>query len=140
MNVWTLVPCEADKTNLARLPGFHGGLHPTAFGKNAVRIGIANHFMKLEQVNPIRLQPPQRFIELSCCSSFISTIDFGHQKGLLAITIAQRFAHSNFALSAVVVPAVIEKIDSFIDSRANDPNALVGIALVAQVIPTEPDQ
>src|ERR1700674_1957397 len=77
---------------------------------------------------------------MSCCSSFISAIDFGHQKGLLSITIAQRFAHSNFALSAVVVPAVIEKIDSFIDSRANNANALFGIALAAQVISTESDQ
>ena len=48
MNIWTLVACEADETNLARLSGFHGGLHSSAFGKNAVRIGIANHFVELE--------------------------------------------------------------------------------------------
>src|SRR5260370_17375861 len=98
MNVWALVPCEADKTDLARLSGFHSGLHSTAFGKNAVRIGVANHFMKLEQVNPIRLQPPQRFIELRGCSSFISAIDFGHQKDLLPLPIPQRLPHPNSPL------------------------------------------
>ena len=77
---------------------------------------------------------------MSCSSGLISAIDFGHQKGSLAITVAQRSAHSNFALSVVVVPAVIEKIDSFIDSCTNDANAFVGIALFAQVIPAESDQ
>ena len=96
--------------------------------------------VNLIQIDKIRLQPPQRFIDLSHGSDLISAIDLGHQEGFLAITIAQRSAHSNFALSVVVVPAIIEKIDSFIDSGANDANALVGIALIAQVIPTEPDK
>jgi hypothetical protein len=39
-----------------------------------------------------------------------------------------------------IVPAVIEKIDSFIDSSTNDANAFVGIALFAQVIAAESDQ
>src|ERR1700680_4586091 len=116
MNVRALVAGETDKTDLARLLGFPDGLD-RAFGKNAVWIRIANHFMKLEQINSVCLQPPQRFIELGCSSSLVSAIDLGHQKGLLAITVAQRLAHSNLALSAVVVPAVIEEIYSFIDSR-----------------------
>src|ERR1019366_381954 len=115
MNFWTLVTGKADKTNLAFLFGFEHGLHGSAFSKNAIGIGIANHFMELEQVNSIRLQPPQRFIELCYGGSFGSAIDLGHQKGLLAITIAQRLAHANFALSAVVVPAVVEKIDAFVN-------------------------
>ncbi len=73
-------------------------------------------------------------------SGLISAIDLGHQKGFLAITIAQRSAHSNFAFSVVVVPAVVEKIDSFIDPGANDANALVRVALFAQVIPAESDR
>ena len=100
---------------------------------------IANHFMELEQIDLIRLQPSQGFIELCRSSGFVPAVDLGHQEGFLAIAIAQGFAHSNFALSTVVVPAVIEEVDPFIDSRANNANALFGIALLAEVVPSEPD-
>src|SRR5258708_17021033 len=117
MNVWTLVACEADKTDLARFLGFPDSFHRSACSENAVWIGIANHLMELEQVNSIRLQPPQRLIDLGCSTGFCLAIDFSHQKSLLPIAIAQRFAHSTFALAAVVPPAVIEKTNSFINSR-----------------------
>ena len=48
MNVWTLVACEPDKTDFAGLLGCQYGLNATAFGKNTLRIRIANHFMKLQ--------------------------------------------------------------------------------------------
>jgi hypothetical protein len=81
MNVWTLVTREADKTNLACLLGFQYGLRRPTFRKNAIRIGIANSLMELEQVNSIRLQPPQRFIELGYGCRFGSAIDLGHRDG-----------------------------------------------------------
>jgi len=77
---------------------------------------------------------------LGRCGSLCATIDLGHQESLPAITVAQGFTHSNFALSSVVIPAVIKKIDSLIDSCTNDPDAFARIALSSQVIPTEPDQ
>src|ERR1700758_3229638 len=88
----------------------------------------------------IGLQPLQRFIELGCCSRLSATVDLGHQKSLLPITIAQSLAHANLALASVVVPAVIQKIDSFIESCANNLDALFRSALASQVIPSEPDQ
>src|ERR1700690_213608 len=139
MNVRTLVTREADKTTLACLFGFEYGLHGSAFSKNAIRVGIANHFMELEQVNSIRLQPPQRFIELGYGGRFGSAIDLGHQKGLLAITIAQRLAHANFAVSAVVIPAVVEKIDAFVNPRPNNADALFDVALSGKVVAAKPD-
>jgi hypothetical protein len=39
-----------------------------------------------------------------------------------------------------LVPAVIEKIDSFIESSADDANAFLRIRLFAKVIATEPDE
>src|SRR5271169_1874789 len=114
MDVWTLVAGEADITDLARLLRLQDDLHRSAFGKNAVRVGIANHFMELEQIDSIRLKPSQGFIELCRSSGFVSAVDLGHQECFLAIAIAQGFAHSNFTLSTVVVPAVIEEVDSFI--------------------------
>src|ERR1700726_457970 len=139
MNVRALVASESDKTHLARLLRFQYGFHPSVLGKNTVWIRISNHFVELQQVNSIGLQPSQRFVELDGCSGFGSTVDLGHQKGPLTITVTKGFAHSNFALSPVVVPAVIEKIDSFIDSRSNNPDALCWVALLAQVITAEPD-
>src|ERR1700704_72314 len=140
MNVWALMACKSDKSYLPGLLRLGDGFDGSAFGENAIRIGIANHFVELEQVDSIRLQPAQRFVDLGCGSGLVAAIDLGHQEGFLAITIAQCFAHANFTLSAVVVPAVVEEIDSFIDSRTHDANALVGIALLAQVITAEPDQ
>src|SRR6202140_4121682 len=120
MNVRTLVASEPDETHLARLLRFQYGFHPSVFVKNTVWIRISNHFVELQQVNSIGLQPSQRFVELDCCSGFSSTVDLGHQKGPLAITVPKGFSHWNFALSAVVAPAVVEKIDSFIDSGSNN--------------------
>src|SRR5712671_855328 len=140
MNVWALVACKSDKSDLASFLRLRDGFDGSAVGENAIRIGIANHFVELEQVDPIRLQPAQRFVDLGCGSGLVAAIDLGHQEGFLAIAIAQCFAHANFTLSAVVVPAVVEEIDSFIDSGTHDANTLVGIALFAQVISTEPDQ
>src|ERR1700675_1467142 len=139
MNFRALVASDPDKTHLAPLLPLQYCFPPSVFGKNTVWIRISNHLVKLQQVNSIGLQPSQRFVELDCCSGFGSTVDLGHQKGPLAITVTKGFAHSNFALSAVVVPAVIEKIDSFIDSGSNNPDALCWITLLAQVITAEPN-
>src|ERR1700686_5220774 len=139
MNVRALVASEPDKTHLARLLRFQHSFPPPVLGKNTVWIRISDHFVELQQLDSIGLQPSQRFVELDGCSGFGSTVDLGHQKGPLAITVTKGFSHSNFALSAVVVPAVIEKIDSFIDSGSNNPDALCWIALLAQVITAEPD-
>src|SRR5260370_33484502 len=54
----------------------------------------------------------------------MASIDLGHEKSSLPITAAQRVAHADFALAAVVVPAVIEKIDSVVDCGADDASTL----------------
>jgi len=63
MNVRTLVAGEADRADLARLAGFKDGL-PRSFGKNAVRIGVANHFVKLEEIDPVSLKAAQGLVGL----------------------------------------------------------------------------
>src|SRR6202011_42655 len=138
MDVRTLVAREADESDLAGLLRLQDRLHPSAFGEYAIRVGIANHFVKLEQVDPVSLEPAQRFVDLISSGSFGAPIDLGHQKRLLAVTVAQRVAHADFTLAAVVVPAVIEKIDALVEARANDANAFLGIRLIAKMIATEP--
>src|SRR5258708_39377822 len=124
MNVRTLVTCEADKANLARLLGFQDGFHRSAFGENAVRVGVANHFVKLEEIDPVGLKSAQGLVDLTRGGGLIAPIDFGHEKSFLAITVTKRVAHADFALATVIVPAVIEKMDSVIDCGTDDANTL----------------
>src|SRR5271169_2747721 len=140
MNVGTLVAGEADITNL---PGFlclQHGLQRSACGKNAVRIGVANHLMKLKEIDSVGLKAAQGLVDLICSSSLGPSVDLGHEKGFLAIAVPQRVAHADFTLAAVVVPAVVEKIDSLIEARAYDANALLRIGLFAKVIATESNE
>src|SRR5258708_10375757 len=124
MNVRTLVTCEADKANLARLLGFKDGLHGSAVGENAVRVGVANHIVKLEEIDPVGLKAAQGLVDLTRGGGLIAPIDFGHEKSFLAITVTKRVAHADFALATVIVPAVIEKMDSVIDCGTDDANTL----------------
>src|SRR5208282_363924 len=78
MDVWTLVPCESDKTDLACLLGFQHGFHRAAFGKNAIRIGVANHFVKLEKIDPVGLKAAEGLVDLARRGSVSTSIDLGH--------------------------------------------------------------
>src|SRR6266446_4305028 len=140
MDIRTLVAREADVADLARLLRLQDGLHPSAYGKNAIRVRVANHFMELEKIDPLSLKAAQRLVDLTGSSGFGAPVDLGHQKCFLAITVAQRVAHADFTLAAVVVPAVVEKIDAFIEARADDTNAFLGIRLIAKMIATEPNE
>src|SRR6266704_2959255 len=140
MDIRTLVAREADEADLARLSRLQDGLHPSAFGKNAVRVGVANHFVELEKIDPVSLKAAQRLVDLASGGGFGATVDLGHEKGFSEIPVAQRVAHADFTLAAIVVPAVVEKIDSLIEARADDANAFLGIRLTAKMIAAEPNE
>src|SRR5713101_9835350 len=125
MDVRTLVACEADVANLASLSRLQDGLHRSAFRKNTIRVGVANHFVELEQIDPVSLKTAQRLVDLTSSGGFGTPVDLGHKKRFLAIAVAQRVAHADFTLAAVVVPAVVEKIDALIEARADDSNAFL---------------
>jgi hypothetical protein len=59
MNVWALVACKSDEADFARFLRLHDGFERSTCGENTIRIGISNHFVELEQVDAIRLQPAQ---------------------------------------------------------------------------------
>src|ERR1700674_4057164 len=140
MDVRTLVACEADEADLASLLPLQDGLHTSACGKNAIRIGVANHFVELEKIDPVSLKAAQRLVDVGCGAGFSAPVDLGHKKRFLAITVAQRVAHADFALATVVVPTVVEKIDGLIETRADDANAFRRIRLFAEMIAAEPDE
>src|SRR5260221_11471674 len=126
MDVRALVTREADETDSARLARLQDGLHSSAFGKNAIRIGVANDFVELEQIDPVSLKAAQRLVDLTGSRSFGAPVNLGHQKRLLAITVAQRVAHADFTLAAVVVPAVVVRVDTLVEACAADANACLG--------------
>src|SRR5438309_18356 len=140
MDVRALVTREADEADLARLLRLQDGLHPSAFGKNAIRVGVTNHFVELEQIDPVSLKAAEGLVDLTRSGSFGASVNLGHQKRFLAITVAQRVAHADFTLAAVVVPAVVEKIDARVEARADDANAFLRIRLISKMIATEPNQ
>ena len=139
MNLRAFVAGETDETNFAGLLRLQYGLHRSAFCKNTVRIAVANHFMKLEKINPIGLEAYQGVMELAQGRRFRAPVDLRHEKSLLTITIAYGLAHADFTFATVVVPAVAEKIYAFIKTRADDANAFLRVRLFAKMITAESD-
>jgi hypothetical protein len=69
----------------------------------------------------------------------VATIKLGHQEHFFAIAIAQGFAHADFADAAVVIPAVIEKVYTAVDTRSDNPNAFrLGDVGPAEMIAADP--
>src|SRR5438876_99274 len=68
----------------------------------------------------IGLEPAERFFDLAGGGFLIATVDFRHQERSLAIAVAERLAHADLALPTVVVPAVIEKVQSVVNCGAHD--------------------
>src|SRR5260370_33397762 len=101
MNVRTLVTCEADKANLARLLGFQDGFHRSAFGENAVRVGGANHFVQLAEIDPVGLKAAQGLVDLARVGRLIASIDLVHRESLLAMTSVHIVAHAAFTVASV---------------------------------------
>src|SRR5258708_5435925 len=139
MNVGTFVAGESNVANLAGLLRFAHGFHRSALGKNAIRIVFANHFVELQKIDAIGLQAAQRLADLARSRSFGAPVDLGHEKCFLPIAVAERVAHAYFALAAIVIPAVVEKIDSLIEPGADNANTFLGIRLLAKMIATQAD-
>src|SRR5215469_1868973 len=120
MNVGAFVAGETDKPEFPRLLRFKNSFQRATGGKDAVRIGVANHFVKLKEVEVVGLEATEGLVNLARGGRLTAAVDFGHEERLLAIAVAESFAHPEFALTAVVVPAVVQKIDSIVDASAND--------------------
>src|SRR5215469_16255844 len=140
MNLGTLVSRESDEADFAGFFRFENSFESSARSEDSVGISIANHLVELQQVNVVRLKTPQRFLDLRGGTRFCPAINFRHQKGFVTITILEGLTHANFALAAVIVPAVIQEIESFVEGLANDRDAFVGITLRTQVVAADADE
>ncbi len=134
VNVGALVAGESDVADFALLLRFEHCFHAAAFGKDAIGIGVANDFMKLQKVNVIGLQTAQGFFQLLGGGLFRAAIDLCHEESFLPVTVAQRFAHADLTLAVVVVPAVVEERDAAVESGADDADAFLLVGLHAEVV------
>src|SRR5271156_3985365 len=137
MDLRTFVTRKTDVTQLALLFRCQRRFHSAINGENSVGIGVANYLVKLQKVHVVGLQPAQRFVYLLGRALFGAAVNLGHQESFLAVTILQRFAHADFAFAAVVVPAVVQEIDAFIEPGANDAYAFLHVTLPGEVISAE---
>ena len=87
----------------------------------------------------IGLQPAERFVDLLGRARLGVAVNLGHQECFLPIPVLQRFPHADFAVAAVVVPAIVEEIDALIEGGANDADAFLLVALHADVVTAKPD-
>src|SRR6516165_1381074 len=137
VNFGALVSRESNEANLASFLRSKNSLESPTRGEDLIWIGIANHLVELQQVNVVSPKAPERFLELAGGAGLCASIDFRHQEGFFTITILEGFPHTNFALSAVVVPAVVQEVDAFIEGLSNNCEALAGIGLLTEVITTD---
>ncbi len=104
MDLGIFMSCEADVPEFAGLLGLDKGRLRSLFVKDAVRVVVADHLMMLDQVDAVGLQALERLINLASRLGLRPAVDLGHQEDLLAIPVAERLAHADFALTLVVVP------------------------------------
>src|SRR5215472_9004279 len=120
MNVGAFVAGETDEPEFPGLLRFQDSFQRATRGKDAVRIGAANHFVKLKEVEVVGLEATEGLVNLARRGRLSAPVDFGHEEHPLAIAVAESFAHPDFAFTAVVVPTVVQKIDSIVDASPND--------------------
>src|SRR5436190_8522972 len=85
-----------------------------------MRVFEPEDFVMLYEIDAIDFQAPERFVELARGFFLGSAVDLRHEKRLVAITIAECFAHADLAGAVIVVPAVVQKVDATIDRGAHD--------------------
>src|SRR5439155_60064 len=95
--------------------------------------------MELHQVDAIRLQPLQRFVDLPGGGLPGPAVDLRHEEDSLAIAVTQRPPHADFAGAAIIIPAVVHEGEPPIDRAADNRYTLRFVSLFADVIPTQAD-
>ena len=128
------------KPDLPGLLGVEKGLHGAVGRKDAIRIFEPNDLVMLHEIDVIGLEPLQGLVDLQGRLLPRAAVDLGHQKDLRAIAVAQGLAHADFALAAVIVPRVVQKVDAVVDGRADDADAVLDVLLHADVIAAQADQ
>src|SRR6266481_483934 len=130
-----LVSGETDITQFARVASLdQSGIG--AFGiEYAMGIFKAQNLVMLDQVDAVDLQPFQRFVQLFGGCRFRAAIAFRHHESLLSITIFESLSRALFARAFVIVPAVVQKIDTAIDGAAHNADGKLFIDVLQAEMP-----
>ena len=118
----------AGETDIADFPGFFCGQYRfqrAAGTEYLFRVGHADDFMELQQVDGLGLQPSHRFFKLLICSFGGMGVDFGHQEDFIAVAVLQRFPHSDFTGAFVVIPAIVHESNAVINGIAHYPDTFI---------------
>src|ERR1022692_3442684 len=133
MNKRVLMAGKTDVTNLSRAPGFHHGFDCAVCAENSVRIFQSDDLVELHQVNSIRLQPFQGFVDLLGGGFFGAAVALGHEESPFPVTVSQSFPHADFADTVIVVPAVVHEGDALVNGAADNRYARSFVRLFAYV-------
>ena len=87
----------------------------------------------------VGLEAPQRLFQLLPGRRLGVAVNLGHQEGFLPVALAEGFAHADFALAAVIVPAVVEEVDAVIERAPDDTDAFLLVGLHPEVISAKTD-
>jgi len=90
-----------------------------------LRVGHANQFVELQQIDGICLEALEGFIKLFSGGLPGAPIDFGHEENLLAVAVSQGLAHADFAFAAIVIPRIVHEVNTVVDGSMNNADALL---------------
>src|SRR2546427_1455127 len=136
----TLVAGESDVADLPCALRRHHRLQRAVRPEHALRVRHPDHLVELHEVDAVGLEPAQRLIDLLRRRVLVATVDLGHEKHFVAIAVAQRLSHADLARPTVVVPAVVEEVDSVVDGRADDADGFLLGSLPAEMVAAHADQ
>src|SRR2546430_11300675 len=140
MDGGTLVAGEPDVADLAGALRRYHRFQRTVGPEHPLRVRHPDHLVELHEVDAVGLEPAQRLIDLLRRRLPVATVDLGHEKHLVAIAVAQRLSHADLARPTVVVPAVVEEVDSVVDGRADDADGFLLVSLPAEMVAAHADQ
>jgi hypothetical protein len=123
VNARILVAGEPDEPQLAGLPRLDERAVRAFLVEDAMRVLVSKHLVMLHEIDTVGPPPPERFVELARGFFFRAAVDLRHQERLLTIAVGQRLSHAPLARTLVVVPAVVEKRDAFVEGAADDADA-----------------
>src|SRR2546430_11400855 len=140
MDGGTLVAGEPDVADLAGALRRYHRFQRTVGPEHPLRVRHPDHLVELHEVDAVGLEPAQRLIDLLGRRVLVATVDLGHEKHFVAIAVAQRLSHADLARPTVVVPAVVEEVDSVVDGRADDADGFLLVRLPAEMVAAHADQ
>src|SRR5256886_6779000 len=137
----TLVSREADVPDPPRVLRLEGRLDRAPLGEDSVRILHPDDLMELQEVDDVRLEPPERLLDLPGGRRPRLPVNLGHQESSLPVAVTEGLSHSDLAPPLIVVPGVVEEVDARIDRGADDADALrLREVRLAEVEPAEADR